>query len=381
MSATTPTKLVVLGTDHSAQLVAESYQPAVFRAFFDRAHPDAMCIERPPEEYLRDGYYAEYGYEARYLAPRWARERGIAIYPIDWVLPADDQWLVWGVPDVDGPPFLRTAGYVRSLMHFGEEAHHLDLFFAEAKGPRQRVAAWYDQPRQPGERDFPRRLGLYRTFLQAMRIKTVARKHPGGTVLVMIGYFHKGDVEGVLGGTPSLEIVQPSTFGYPAPDEVEAAIRREDLFAILSFNLLGVQSKQGLVDWDWLHRSFSRLEGAGLTAELLLLRTRMAVLHSGLPPREAIEQYGQARVMAGAGEHFTFDGVVDRRRIDSYYDPFGNLTIHERALLEQAREYHKLGRADAVRERLRELRGVARASDIQGRQLEAYWEEFVSRTS
>src|SRR6185312_16970132 len=100
-------------------------------------------------------------------------------------------------------------------MFFPQEILDLDLFFAESAAARDRIAAWYDQPRQPGERDFSRRLGLYRTFLQAMRIKAVARQHPGETVLVVIGYFHKGDIEGVLAGTPGIEIVQPSTFGRP----------------------------------------------------------------------------------------------------------------------------------------------------------------------
>ncbi len=64
MSAVDPTRLVILGTDRSPQLVAESYQPAVFQAFFERVAPDAVCIEHPPEEFARGDYgYGEYAYE------------------------------------------------------------------------------------------------------------------------------------------------------------------------------------------------------------------------------------------------------------------------------------------------------------------------------
>lgn len=374
----TPTTLVILGTDHSPQLVAERYQPAVFRAFFERVHPDALCIEHPPAAFARgDWRYGEYAYEKRHLALPWARERGVPIYPVDWLPPADDQLLAWGTPDIEAPPFLRPWGYVRGFVSFPAAQLDLDLFFAEADAARRPVDDWYDRSRQAGERDFPRRLGLYRTFMQAMRIKAVARQHPRATILVVIGYYHKGDIEGVLGGTAGLDIVQPSAFGHPAPAEVEAAGRREDRCAILSFNLLGVQSREGPVNWAWLGRLVAQLEQDGPTAEGALLGTRLAVLRSHLPPEEAAAQYAAIRSLPEAGGRFTFDGVEDRGRVDSYYDPFGNLTVGERALLELARERHKAGHAEAARQLRDELAGAARFHALQRQQLAAYWDEYV----
>jgi hypothetical protein len=64
------------------------------------------------------------------------------------------------------------------------------LFAAETVAAREPIRQWYDQPRQSGERDFPRRLGLYWTYMQAMRIKAVARTHPGATILIVIGQMH-----------------------------------------------------------------------------------------------------------------------------------------------------------------------------------------------
>lgn len=388
-----PTTLTILGVDHSLQLVAEASQPAVLRAFCERVRPAALCVERPPHEYVQGGAYGEYGYEWRHVAVPWARERGVPVYPIDWVPPAEDQRLVWGVPDIEAPALLRPQSAVRSFLAFGAEAQHRGLFFAENAAARGSVATWYDQARRPGEGDFPRRLGLYRTFLQAMRIKAVCHQHPGATVLVVVGYFHKGDIELVLAETPALWVVQPSAFGHPTPEEAEAQTRLHDLFAVLSFNLLGVQAREGVVDWDWLGRVLERVErGAldasrgrecvvGSSAEVLLLRTRFRVLTGRAAPEEALRRYEAAGRRAGPDEAFTFTGVVDGSRLDSYYDPFGNLRVGERALLEQARAHYKLGRAPAARALRDRLLAGGRLSLVQRVQLEGYWDEYVARTA
>src|SRR5919199_2244670 len=267
MASGSSTTLVVLGVEHSAQLLAESYQPAVFRAFFDRVRPDAICVERAPLEFLRGDYY-EAAYEAQHIAVPYARERGIPLYPVDWMPPADDQALAWGVPDLDAPPFVRPAEDYHTFLRFRDESRlRLGLFFAEDAEARGHADAWYDAPRQVGERDFARRLGLYRTFMQAMRIKAACRAHPGGVVLVVIGYWHKHDIEKVLEGTPQVSIVQPSSFGHPTTEEVETHVARADLCAVASFNLLGVQSAAGIVAWEWLRRVVARLQPEETTAE------------------------------------------------------------------------------------------------------------------
>jgi len=72
---------------------------------------------------------------------------------------------------------------------------------------------------------------------------------------------------------------------------------------------------------------------------------------------------------------FTWTGALDRARLDTFADPFGNLTIRERALLEEARERHKLGDAQtagALRDRL-----LASLPPMKAGQLRAYWVEWV----
>jgi hypothetical protein len=375
------TRVVILGTDHSPQLVAETYQPAIFRAFFRRVQPDAICIEHPPEEYARGDFrYGQYAYEKHHIALPWAREQRIPVYPIDWLPTADDQALVWGVKDLEATPFIRQDGTYSQFLSFREEQLGLELFFAETEAVTRRIAEWYDQGRQAGERDFPRRLGLYRTFMQAMRIKAAARRHRGGTIVVVIGYFHKGDIEGVLGGDTDFEIVQPSSFGHPTLEEIEESVRPEDLHAVLSFNLLGVQARTGLVNWAWMNRGIERLESTVLSPEIALFRTRFELLTGQSSSEEAISRYEQLYMASGSSRHFSFDGVEDRSRIDSYYDPFGNLTVSERAMVETARERSRVGHHEEAVELRRQVMRTERFSVLQRIQLEAYWDEHVLRS-
>lgn len=372
------TRVVILGTDHSSQLVAEWCRPAVVRAFFARVAPDALCIEHTPADHARgDFQYGHYMYERQYIALPWAEERSIPLYPIDWVPEAEDQMLVWGVPDLESPPFVRDAHSYCQFLKFERQTLDLDLFFADKEDVRLSVAEWYDQPRQQGEADFQRRLALYRTFLQAQRIRIAAEHSRGDTLLVVIGSLHKGDIENVLSHHSALQIVQPSSYGYPNGSEIHGAEHRADLFAILSFNLLGVQALTGEVNWAWMRRILDQLESEGATPETTLLQTRLEVLTDRITREEALTRFTNVWHQTDGKKHFTFDGMHRRDRIDSYYDPFGNLTVRQRALLEMARESHKLGRTTAATELRRLLRDDESFSSLQRGQLDAYWCEYV----
>src|SRR3546814_4560832 len=97
-----------------------------------------------------------------------------------------------------------------------------------------------DKPRG----DFARRLFLYRTFLQARRIALAARKYPGERLLVVVGMMHKDDLERILADHRGIKIIQPSDIASePGLAEITRHQRVEDLFAIATFNLLGMQSR------------------------------------------------------------------------------------------------------------------------------------------
>jgi hypothetical protein len=84
-------------------------------------------------------------------------------------------------------------------------------------------------------------------------------------------------------------------------------------------------------------------------------------------------------MMAQDDERFTYTGVKDAARIDSFYDPFGNLSIEQRARLEIARESYKGGRVEAAEGMRTHLLTSAGLSVLQRHQLEAYWDAYVVR--
>jgi hypothetical protein len=61
------------------------------------------------------------------------------------------------------------------------------------------------------------------------------------------------------------------------------------LFAIASFNLLGMQAKTGNVNWDWMNRILAQLEKQEATTENLLLKTRLQVLTDQITAEEGHE--------------------------------------------------------------------------------------------
>lgn len=367
-----PTRIVVLGVTHAGQLVAESYQPAVLRAFIGRVKPDAIAVERAPEEFARGSHY-EFTYEIQDIAVPYAREKQIALLPFDWMPDADDQLLAFNV-DLGEPPFVRGPRTYSNFHSFSAPAALTrTLFYAESDVERQRHRVWYEKPNANPRADFARRLFLYRTFMQAMRIaRGASAVAPGGTVLVIVGSMHKDDLEAILRKESDLEVVPPTQFGAPSAEEIAREIRPKDLAAIATFNLLGVQSRSGNVDWKWLPRVVERLPDG---PERLLLATRLGLLTGALTPHQAIERY--LSLQATKGTAFTWTGVVDTRRLDSFADPFGNLTVEQRAALEEARERLKVGekeQAVALRTRLE-----AELTPLKAAQLRAYWTEWVEQ--
>ncbi len=370
-----PTRLVVLGVSHAAQLVAKSYQPAVFRAFFDRVRPAAICIERDPENYARHDFY-EFTYEQQNIVIPWAEQTRTPVFPVDWIPPTDDQLLAWNTPDIGVPGFLRNPGGFQGFLAF-EDAKDLvlNLFFAESPDSRKEVDSWYDSARAPGRQDFARRLELYRTFMQAMRVRNVAERFKGQTLLVVVGYMHKYDIERSLTGQKDLEIVQPSAFGAPTDEEIQKQVTLPDLFAIATFNLLGVQPLTKNVAWEWVDEVLAQLESRSPGTETALLRTKFKVLRGTATPQGALANYAELIQRPDADETFTYTGVIDRRRVDSFFDPFGDLTIRQRLMLELAREnakIHELKQAESWKNKL-----SSSLSEMQRSQLQGYWQRYV----
>jgi hypothetical protein len=370
-----PTRVVVLGVNHAAQLVSEADQPGMLLAFIRRLAPDAVCVEREPEAYARNDHY-EFTYEIQDVVLPYAREQGLEICPFDWEPPREDQMLGWGLALSDPPEVRRPAGFQGFLSFPEAEALRRGFFQADDVASLAKVHEWIRTPAQPASRDLARRMHQYRTFLQAQRIRAAARRWPGGTVLVVVGEFHKHDIEAILGDDPGIALVQPSSLPAPTLQEAERASSRAHRVAIASFNLLGAQAGTGNVDWPWVARVLDALEREREDPETRLLRTRHARLSGGIDAEAAIARYRAIAADPAARAMPTWNGVLDRSRVDSYFDPFGNLRTDQRARVELARELYRQGDAAAADAMLPALQ--AELEPKQARQLQAYWKRELA---
>ncbi|WP_149194229.1 hypothetical protein [Luteimonas suaedae] len=370
-AADSPARVVILGVDHAVQLVAKEDQPGMLAAFIERVAPDAVCIERPPEQYARNDHY-EFTYEIQDIVLPYAREHGIEVCPFDWIPSHEDQMLGWGL-DLSTPPEVRAPEGFHGFLSFPQpDKLRRTLFAADDRGTLTEADAWIRGWPQRMSRDLPRRMFLYRTFMQARRIAAAAKARPGQTVLVVVGEFHKHDIEAILSDDPAISLVQPSRYGAPAPEAVERLTTRRHRIAVASFNLLGTQASTGNVDWDWLATVLAALETERRDAETDLLRTRYDLLTGEIDAGAAIERYRAIAADDAARRMPTWDGVLDRSRVDSYFDPFGNLRIDQRARVELARELYRLGETAEAGQSPAAL--GRELTPRKARQLEAYWQ-------
>lgn len=363
-----PAKVVVLGVDHAVQLVAEHDQPGMLAAFVERVAPDAICVERAPDKFARGDHY-EFTYEIQDVLVPLARARGIALCPFDWEPPKTDAVLGWGF-DLEALPELRQPSGYQGFLSFPQpRSLRRTLFHAEDRAALAEIEAWITTPAPRAGRDLPRRMFLYRTFLQARQVAAAARQHPGGTVLVVVGEFHKHDIEAVLADEPGIEVVAPSSWPAPTLAEAERATSRAQRFAIASFNLLGAQAASGSLDLDWIGRVLDALEADGGDAGTALLRVRHARLAGRIDGAAAIARYAAIAADPDARRDWAWNGVLDRSRVDSYFDPFGNLRIDQRAQVEIAREAAAAGddaRAAAALAAAREGLSPRKARQLDG---------------
>lgn len=370
------TEVIVLGLTHSAMLANKRQQPAAMRAFFEAVRPDAICVERAPEQFARNDHY-EFTYEIQEIAVPWARSRGKGLCPFDWLPDPEDSLLAFGLADLERPPLLRPEEGFQQFFALGADSRTDGLFYAEAAEVTDRNRSFYLTHSDQAASDFARRLFLYRTFLQARRIAAAARAYPGGRILVLVGDMHKHDIENILAANPAITLLQPSkAAAQPTEAEIAAQLSDRDLAAIANFNLLGVQSGSDLVDLAWMESVAERLRRRTPGPEADLFTARLAELQKRSSPEAALAAY--LRIAAKAGDRaFTWTGVKDRSRLDSFFDPFGNLDVAQRASVEAARLYSRLGRtaeAEAIKNR---LRGTL-ATDTQRAQLDGYWPRYIA---
>ncbi|MEK4563907.1 hypothetical protein MKX54_04365 [Alkalihalobacillus sp. FSL R5-0424] len=212
--------------------------------------------------------------------------------------------------------------------------------------------------------------------MQAMRIKHIAHEARGKTVLIVVGHLHKPDIEQILAENNEIELVPPSTYGYPTEPEIKNQFESKDASFILAFNLLGLQSQYD-IEVNWLRDVLEKLPREQIV-EKKLYQLRLGTLTEELQPTDVIKEYKELADGIGWEERFLFQTFnPTSNRMDSYYDPFGNVSVKARIYIELAREYAKQAsyqKADELKAYLLEASGWTLEEKLR---LEGYWEEFV----
>lgn len=334
-------RIVVLGVTHSMQLANAKQQPAALRAFFQKVNPKALCVETTPEQYIQNDFL-EFTYEQQYCLIPFAIKKTIPVYPFDWWPRNYDLTLALGYTDNEYPPFARRPNAFLGFLFFNDSTVFKDdLYYAESEKARSELKSWYSLYPEDLKYDYPRRLFLYRTFMQGMHIKKVADKYPGDTILVVVGSYHKDDIEKLL-SSQGYSLINSASFGNIKKAEIVTHYQKQDDFATASFNLLGLQSATHFIDALLLTETLDRLK-KNPSQETILFETRHNILNNSITPAKAIERYQDLLKGLPKEQKFTWTGVKNNLRIDSYFDPFGNMTVWQRIHLEMAREYFKLG--------------------------------------
>lgn len=297
------------------------------------------------------------------------RER-IAVFPFDWSPSKADQVLAFG-RDLEAPPLVRPAS---AFLTFPDAvALSRRLFWAEDRAALERWDRFTRGEAANPRAELARRLFLYRTALQARRVIAAAKARPGKTLLVIVGANHERDIEAAVRAEPELELVQAPDIGEPTETAAAAFDSPRHAFAVLSFNLLGQQAQTQHVDLSWMEELIGSLRRT--TPEVRLFQIRLSRLSGQADGRRSLEAY--RRLLEGMAEDasFTWTGATDRTRLDSFFDPFGNLTVRQRVQLEIARELNGIGKrtqaARAIDGLGKELPRAMRA------QLYSYWEQHV----
>lgn len=333
-------KVVILGVDHSTQLVNRNHQPSSIRSFIRSVNPSGICIERSPEEFSRNDFY-EFTYEQQYVIIPYARENKLNLHPIDWIPAEKDIILGFGIDNLELPPFKRNANGFLGFTVFSDSASiNRGLYFAEEEHYINEMKSWYSIYNEKVNHDFARRLFLYRTFLQYKRIESALKNYKeSDTILVVIGAMHKYDIEKNLKEN-GYEVIRSDSYGLPEDPEIDHNFEMNDAYAILSFNLLGMQSHINKVNSELVNYSLNKLKNVH-SAERRLFQTRWDLLSGKITFAQSIKIYIEILKNLDSKTPFTWTGVKHNNRVDSYFDPFGNLTVSQRLHLELCRAYGK----------------------------------------
>lgn len=331
-----PVTVIILGVNHGGELIDPEQNPGRFRAYFDAVKPDVFLIEREPERAAIANWYP-FTYEQQDIVVPYAHDHGLPIIPIDWYPPEADS-LALGYPSLSiAPPFMKRGGGFQDLLTFPAEDYGLSFFFAEDQSYWKKVFKWaYDV--QPSGQDFGRRLYLYRTMMMALHIESAARQFAGKRVLLVVGWMHKPDLEGLLAKPQMEEVVnltlQPSD-SIPAAglDESYRYLTATDCSAIYSVNLVSGSVPRRDLKPGWLKGISATCRNLLPPSEFAFFSDYLNEAAGAISERQLAIRLRALLASVPSATQFTWSASAGDGRLETVYDPFGTLDLHQRILL------------------------------------------------
>ncbi len=272
------TNIVILGCEHSSQLINPKMSPAVFRAVFNRVRPDAVCLETTAENIAEAKFFPS-SYESWGIAYPWAVKNNIPVYGVDWQPDTKASERYGTKMDFDKRKRVLPPSDFNGL----EYNPDYDIFFADIDtlGFNRYHLKNISTPAPDGnwnDEGF-RRYMLFRDMVVAQNILDVAVNYQCGTVLVVYGAAHKTGLEYYLQKYfgDDVNIIKPSAYGYPSPEEIQSEVIKDDEIAACYFLLIenNWNADRGLFPFARLDSILSKYEsGFPDDIELKYLRGR-----------------------------------------------------------------------------------------------------------
>lgn len=351
--------ILIIGVEHApGQFRSEKFSPAHIRATLEAFKPQVLGVESNPEWFANGQFYRS-TYEAQHLAVPFARDNKIPVYGIDWIgnlRENDYSWRrhieqVGNIKKVLESPITESTPYQYGLSSWshqiaGEDSPERDFNVLNGSEYGEKSLKWIDEGKS--KKGSPQEYMEERDNHIVNYITSVANKHSGSRIAIIIGAMHKADLEHKL-RLKGFRVTGPHSFARTVPfsdgEKMDELLKAQDIAAILA------------EAWDTTPQSGVSRE----RAERLL--KRLLELSDKDPKAKTWGEYFSARhkMLSGnfeaAGKDF--EKIVRRENPLGFplrsYSWRHHLTVQQAALLESGRIADLQGRRDEAIKRYEQL--------------------------
>jgi tetratricopeptide (TPR) repeat protein len=240
--------ILIIGVEHApGQFRSEKFSPAHIRAALEAFKPQIVGVECNPEWYAKGQFYRS-TYEAQHLAVPFARDNKIPVYGIDWIGNLRENDYSWrrhieqvrNIKKVLESPDAESAHYQYGLSSWShqiavEDSLERDFDVLNSAEYGEKSLKWIDEGK--GKKGSPQEYMEERDNHITDYITSVADKHSGSRIAIVIGAMHKADLERKL-RLRGFRVVGPQSITRTVPladgEKMDKLLNAQDIAAILA---------------------------------------------------------------------------------------------------------------------------------------------------